>query len=85
MSDSETISINDKELYFFCSATIVLKRENKGEVYHIRKYKSISFVLEHYPSKQEIKDMFEYDNIVDIKILSFCQWTIDQYTAYNDL
>ncbi len=76
--DSETIDM----LFFFASAVIIIKKYKEDHIYFVKKYKSKTFTLDHCPSKDEVKELFVYENIHSIKILSLQQWSQEQYETY---
>lgn len=67
-------------MYFFASAIIIYQKVNEE---HVKINPSITFILDHYPSKDEIEDMFFMDHMKKINIMCVQEWSQEQYEAYN--
>lgn len=70
-------------MYFFASAIIIYEREKNEELQYIKSNKSIKFILDHYPSKLQIENMFDHEQVLKIDIMCVQEWSQEQYDAYE--
>lgn len=71
-------------MYFFASAIVIYER-SKPDIQYIKSNRSITFTLDHYPSKSEIEEMFNQENVLRIDIMCVQKWCKAQYDGYHKI
>ncbi len=80
MCESEGIN-----MYFYASAIVTVMGEwvnNATRSNEETRNEDRLFILDHYPSRDEVKQYFDRDTAINVDIMSLQQWTGKQYYAW---